>query len=212
MTIQNIIYLNMTRANIIILTFSAFMLSCKIHKEPVSDKFLSVLNEKYNYSNSLKFNGFYTRQHKDSSSFYFAEEPIYFFNNNTLYFDRGSLIRDSNYVSLSFLQRELLVREPNKYKWGTYQIINDTIKAQIYCEYYKNHAHSIQFLISYYQGILVDKNIITNWHIVEPYPKINKELDSKKLEYQKEGRNFIFKENNSKALIDSNKAWILYKD
>lgn len=212
MTIQNIICFIKPRANIIILTFSLFMYSCKIYKEPVTDRFLSVLNEKYDYSSSLKFNGFYTRQYTDSSIDYFAAEPIYFFNNNTLYYDRGVLIKDSIYISLSSLRKDLLESERYKYNWGTYQIINDTIKAQIYCEYYKKNAHSIQFLISHYQGILVGKNIITNWHIVEPYPKINKELDLKNLEYQKKGRNYIFKEYNSKALVDSNKAWIFYKE
>jgi hypothetical protein len=91
--------------------------------------------------------------------------------------------------------------------WGTYEVIGDTINASIYYLYSGSGNFYRQ---PNFQGIIKNKNTILDWHVVEPYPKMNKSLLRQHSRELKKHQNLYFVPVTIKPFMDSisEKAWV----
>lgn len=207
---------DMTRINfftkIFFSIFILFISSCglfTIYINNPTTSFQKIMNEKENYSNFLRFDGYYSLEsfNKDTG---ITKEPIFFYNNNLLYFYFRSIFYEK--PDIDFLKKTQLISTPSKFYWGSYYIINDTIlKCKIFCLYSNKRANCSQFIECNYSGIIRNKERIIDWHLIEPYPNINYWGDKKIIENEKKCRNLIFNYFKEKSKIDSTSSWLINK-
>ena len=151
------------------------------------------------------------RNQLESNPAPYLDRPVIFFKNNMVLFLYG-IIRDS----IEFKNELIPLTKKNIYlynlgTWGTYNCINDTIKAIIYMDYYDSPLNGRRKkILSYFEGIIKNKDTILQWHLVKPYPSVAENYDMNKIDFEdlKKGRNLYFKNATSIAMINPEKAWI----
>jgi hypothetical protein len=95
--------------------------------------------------------------------------------------------------------------------WGIYQIKNDTIKATIYIDFMSGGAYARnQFYECNYQGVLKNQDTLLNWHMVEPYPNINKTIPGNLdyFDFLKQPVDLFIKKVDVNSFIDPSISWI----
>lgn len=145
-----------------IICFAILLASC-VYTEKTSDSLKEMINQKHSTLERINFEGSFTPISK-----YFLETPTTFFKNGLVYYDFADASDSVGYNT--WVKKYFAIQKGG---WGTYSIVDDTIKAIVYVPYYDAFAHYIQ---TNFQGIIKDKNTILNWHVVKPYPKLKKNL------------------------------------
>jgi hypothetical protein len=179
--------------------FISILLASCITTEKPNDSFKRILNEPKTLSAAnLNFEGAYNNNFNTED---YLQSPLYFFKNGLIYYQEG--------ITLDSSKNEIWLRKylADEKSWGTYEVKGDTINACIFAPY---HDYTTHYLQTYYQGIIKNKETITQWHIVEPYPKLSKPLSSDYLFPDYERRSLYFKAIPIKPFMDSiaEKAWV----
>ena len=175
-----------------------FIISCGTIKEPDSIFIGKIERFKNGDLSKLNFEGAY---HFNIEPRYQLDHPIYFFKNGLVYYD-GISTKDIAFYE-SWMRKNSF---PNK-TWGVYEIVGDTLKVSVYSVYYDNTAHYLQ---TNFQGIIKNRDIILDWRVIEPYPKLNKVLTKSYDSLFKWHNNLYFKPLAIKSFMDSasEKAWV----
>jgi hypothetical protein len=111
------------------------------------------------------FNG-----NNDTTNFV-LERPFYFFENGLTYCSDATITSDEKTYNCSSYQKKSI--KDQSFNWGIFEIIGDTIKAYIDFVYY---GPPTIIRLTTFQGILKGRDTILDWHMVEPFPKLNKNL------------------------------------
>ena len=206
--------------------FIIFFCSCRrLYVETPSKQFLTLLNNNNikDFESKLNFYGVYhfidsahyhtgTDYMKGKPTRYvdtpYMDNPILFFKNGFIAYE-NALIVDS---SIFFFNVKEGINKKKTFinNWGGYQITNDTIKAIIYVElpeYSIFQAGTIRIQCRF-QGILLNKDTILQWHMTEPYSDAFS--GGNKLDYifLSTPRDLYFKKAPIKELINPDNAWI----
>lgn len=187
-------------ANVLLKFCCILLLASCVHTDRATSNFKLMLNNSVNLNiTEINLEGAY---HEKNEEGYILQKPIYFFKNGLLFYEFGN-VPDSA-INDKWMRKYL--RE--KTEWGTYNIIGDTINA---CIYFKYLGGAASFRLTYFQGIIKDKETITQWHVVEPYPKMEKYLRKDYDFLFTKNTDLYFKPLSMKPFIDSvsEKAWIL---
>lgn len=179
--------------------------SCKPWKETPTQDFLNLLNKDVVQTKknvNLNLNGFYnniTVKNGYEKSNYFAFKPVFFYGNGLV--ELSATTPDSAHLCRS-------VKSNVEFEQiGNYEIIADTIKAIIYCEYEIN-PHYYTYQLTYFTGILKDNATIEDWKMVRPYPNVDQVRNEYVLASLKKSSSLKFKLLPCKAVKDSNATWI----
>ena len=112
------------------------------------------------------------------------------------------VILDSSYF-LQGLEKYGTGENAYAYKWGVYEIKDDTIKAIIYITYSGKFLQgTTQLLQSNFQGYLYNKDSITGWHLVPPYPPVVKSSNEEYFRFLITPRDLYFKKVPIERLVD----------
>jgi hypothetical protein len=133
--------------------------------------------------------------------------PIFFFSDGLVLYSEGTSPDSTSFNSwLSKYGQQ----KWSANRWGVFEIKHDTINAEIYTEYFDGTIKRLQLKISHFEGTIKNKDTLSQWHMIPPYPKISLAdgLNQQIFEYLKSPRDLYFKSVPTKALIDSSKAWI----
>lgn len=179
---------------------SVLFYGCVLEREPFPKNFVRITNKdsiaKYGL-NKVRLNGFYTEQ----SLNYYAVRPLFFYGNGLVVYKEFQFT-DSTFKLYDF--------KSEYYKsMGVYEVKNDTVRATFY-RVYEVRAHMAKYKVIRYEGILKDTVTITNWRVVEPFPKFKKrdDLINPMGVCCQKPVDLIFKPFKWKAEVDSNDAWI----
>ena len=185
--------------------------------------FTTLINEKRLITNDkINFNGAYHKIEKEDYNHGtdyengkptryvdtpYLGSPVFFFKNGIVGFEYA-LILDSSYF-LQGLKKYGTGEKAYAYKWGVYQIKDDTIKAIIYITYLGRFLHgTTQLLQSNFEGHLQNKDTIIGWHLVPPYPPLAMSINENYFKFLSTSRNLYFKKVPIEGLIDPDKVWI----
>ena len=211
---------------IIILFCTLLIYSCKVisYSTKQSNIFIAYHNNTSNKkSEFVKFNGAYQHilpesynypiEYKEGKPTRFIDspyldQPLYFFENNFLYYeDRTTTLEKANFWPKSLTPKKDFVYRLGG--WGAYKINRDTINAIIYIDFLKSYSGTHDILPCIFQGVFKNRDTISNWHIIEPFPSPKKILGNEGiLEKLQKPVNLYFKIIPEKSFIDTNKAWI----
>jgi hypothetical protein len=198
---------------------------CNAYFKPPDISFLRILeNKEGRYREKLRFDGMYDlpaeklkkpfvlnagNNFSDTDSLYaYSYQPLIFFENGYVAWNTYMASFDSLTFNMNMRKRGI-IKKGGFNNWGVYEVKNDTVNAMIYIEYGGHYFHPTLVLVTHFQGLIVDRDSILNWHMVPPYPKeINKYGNESFLTHYSRPLNFYFKPAPISSLINPNKAWI----
>lgn len=181
--------------------------SCIVYVDNPSTELLNNLNSKQIVNNSkLNFEGFYDKK-PDFNQEGFAYSPYFFYKDN--YIIRSYGVWPDSLLLVTYFNSNQPLKIEGGSEWGTYKIINDTIKAVIFCQYVsKNNAQNAIFVLTYFEGFLKDSITIENWRMVKPFPLIDPKYNGNVIERLSKPVTYKFKSFPNKQKLDLSKAWI----
>lgn len=198
--------------------FFIFFCSCSNYFYPPLKEnidFMRIINtSNAKDSTNLLFNGYYNNETDiknyivnngsiEQKSIPIASRPLFFFKNGLVHF------------SLTYYHNEItsIPSAINKYgerNWGTYEVIGDTIKAVIYCQFNNKSNGLYCYMPCYFSGLLSNREVIENWRMVSPIPDIVVDANKYRLNTFQKPSTLRFKHagGKNKFNIDSNAVWI----
>ena len=191
--------------------FIAISARCQVK---IINDFRRLINEPKNLDGQLLWDGYYNNLTLFSSCKYKANryspdtpasvQSIIFFKNGLLTI--GTCMLTTEQLIKIIADPKKLEKRCNYLRWGTYDIINDTINAIIFINYGEGSSFLVSnFEATHYMGIIKNKGEIVHWRAVPPYPKIETkfgQIDAT------ENSTLVFHRLPEKTLIDSTKAWV----
>jgi hypothetical protein len=203
----------------IILLILLLVNSCAYRPYP-NHEFITTINSVPQPNNPIKYlNGVYTMtsyeqdQIIDSMLNSFPGgfiDPIVFYGNG-IYTQIGRLNGYSKIEFEGFLnnKNDFL----NNTVWGVYTYKDSIIYAQKHSVFMGRGGNISSWHLCHYVGIVRGRQIV-DWHLVEPYPALNKleqgfKFNQKILKHLKSYRDFTYQEFPKKMEIDSNAVWIM---
>jgi hypothetical protein len=136
------------------------------------------------------------------------ERPVFFFNDGILGILNAS--GDTSILKAAINFPLIYNRKRNRYfNWGTYEIRDDTIYAIAFVTY---GDYGIGMRITYFSGIIQDKNTIVNWREIPPYHqdphRASSVHDIFEINKTRLPQTLEFVSYPDKNRIDSSRAWI----
>lgn len=171
----------------------------------------------------IKFNGVYQYLSPDNYHYPLAYEngipitfvdtpylsnPLILFQSGDIFFSKTTFLQKADFDG--FVSKEVKYSIYANEGWGTFSVNGSVINAIIYLRFHKRGFVPIQtFLCCYFQGNITGHNSITNWRLIEPYPKtIDYFFNKKTIEYFKLPLNLDFRNMSEISIITPNEAWI----
>ncbi|HUR12157.1 MAG TPA: hypothetical protein VM012_12350, partial [Flavitalea sp.] len=133
--------------------------------------------------------------------------PVFFFDNGLILYYLAFSLDSAQFI---FWQQHYSTIKGGANAWGVYDIRNDTITAIVYIAYTGKNFKRRQSRQCYFQGILKNRDTITAWRMIPPFPEIAVSFDMNKelLEYLKAPKDLSYKPVPGKIVINPAKAWI----
>lgn len=186
-------------------------LSCQSQKRPEAPPDLvRLLNKERSQANVILCgNGFYENAAPQkikttSKGKYYAADPLYFYGNNVVLYQRGLAADSAGYADY-FLRSDPAKGDLARHS-GAYEISRDTLKVILIRLFNNNHSQKYKYGICYYQGIIKNKDSIVDWKMVAPFPPFSEEFNH--IEKEKIPSTLIFRSFPAKNRLDSNKVWV----
>lgn len=145
--------------------------------------------------------GYTDAYHKSDSV---STNPVYFFKNGVIM--QSPLTATTNELCKKIKTDTSYIKDRlNNYNCGAYCIKGDTIEALIYLAYRCCFIPRYKLRLTKFRGIIVNKDTITDWVAVPPFPKeYYKDTDEFKFEHA----TMVFTQFDDKQYIDSTRVWV----
>ncbi len=187
-------------------------MSCSLFRTSLISKddmfYNDFINElkKRKESNNINKLGFFHSTYYQRDSFVNISSPFshpkIFFPNGLIYNFRNSANVDSSYYIDQIISRNL-----DGEFWGVYKVDGNTIKAIVPTNYYKR-GYVGKYCLSYFEGILIGTDSISNWRMVPPFPtNIDYELNKDVIRSHQQPKSYSFYPNEIVLKIDTVGAW-----
>jgi hypothetical protein len=211
----------------LIVLSSIILNSCRtgVYTQAPSYEFSTIINDSSGTENGkLNFNGAYhfiEESNYNQGTDYengkptrvvavpYLDKPVFFLKNNLMFFD-NTLSLDS---SVFFTGERMYGTDEKHYSnnWGTYKIENNVITAIFYYPYVGGNLVGkgyTQRLLTYFQGNIKNRDTITDWHMIPPYPNISSKANQYEFNSFMTPRELYFKKVPIDKLINPDSAWI----